>query len=220
MEEDQAVTGASVGQAGASCYYSRPTQNDYLHQGQLLRQVWEWVATYDDMGKIAGAGPRLHKLAVIVTQECDLAQDFRRRKADPVIETELLSVLMCPARPAEEAREERRKELNTEFWKIVRSNSAERYHYLAEVPTDADAMARGHSPILVDFKSYFAVRTVELYRQIRASEEDSATLFTILNTPWREHLQQRFMNYHARIGLPRDHFVPESRRNELAAPQS
>lgn len=219
MGEAQRDNGSSEGVLVASVYYSCPKVGDQLHQGQLLRQVCEWMAKYDDSGKPSGAIAHGHKLAVIVAQECDLAQDFRRRKDEPMVETDLRSVLLCPARPAEEARDERREELNTSFWRIVRSNSAERYHYLAQVPAEADAAAQGHEPMLVDFRSYFAVRTVELYRQICATEENSAALFTILNVPWREHLQQRFASYQARVGLTLDHFIPEGRRKELPAPQ-
>ena len=218
MGEAQADNGASQGEPVASSYYSRPKEGDCLHQGQLLSQVWEWVARYNNEGKVIGTEPRVHNLAVIVAQECDLAQDFQNRKDEPMVETDLRCVLLCPAAPAEELRSQR-KEITSRFWEIVRLNKAERYQYLAEVPTEADAAAKGHEPVLVDFKNYFTVRTVELYRQISATDEKSAALFTVLNVPWREHLQQRFVNYQARVGLPRDHFIPESRRKELAAPR-
>ncbi len=212
MGEAQADNGASQGEPVASRYYCLPEEGDYLHQGQLLRRVWQWVAKYDGDGKPVGAEAGAHKLAVIVTQECDLTQDFGNRKDNAWVETDLLNVLLCPALPAEELRLQH--EIKRKRWEIVRSNGAERYQYLAEVPDEADAAAIGHDPMLVDFKSYFTVRTVELYRQIRATDEDSAALFTVLNVPWREHLQQRFASYQARVGLPLDHFVPESRREE------
>ena len=217
MGEAQADNGASVGESVAPGYYDRPKQGDYLHQGQLLCQVWEWVVKYDGEGKPIGTEPRVHELAVIVTQECDLTQDFGDRKDNAWVETNLLSVLLCPALPAEELRLQH--EISRKRWEIVRSNGAERYQYLAGVPTEADAAAIGREPMLVDFKSFFTVRTVELYRQIRATDEDSAALFTVLKVPWREHLQQRFASYQARVGLPLDHFIPESRRKELAGPR-
>lgn len=218
MQEAQADNGASEGVPVASSCYSRPKEGDCLHQGQLLRQVLEWVAHYDKEGKVIGAAPHIHQIAVIVTQECDLRQDFQERKDDLMVDTDLRSVMLCPAAPAEKLRSQR-QEITSRFWEIVRSNKAEKYQYLAEVPTEADAAAKGHEPMLVDFKSYFAVRTIELYRQIRATDEDSADLFTVLNVPWREHLQQRFVSYQARVGLPLDHFIPEGRRKELAAPR-
>ncbi len=219
MGETQEDNGASEGVPVASGYYSRPKEGDQLHQGELLRRVWDWIAKYDDNGKPIGAEAHIYKLAVIVAQDCDLEQDFDDRKDEPTVETDLRSVLLCRAAPAEEFRAERRKELSTSFWRIVRSNRAERYQYVAEVPTEADAAGKGHEAMLVDFKSYFTVRTVELYRQIRATDEKSAALFTVLNVPWREHLQQRFVSYQARVGLPLDHFIPEGRRKELAAPR-
>jgi len=215
--EPQADNGTSQREPVVCSYYSRPKEGDQLHQGELLRQVWDWVAKYDDKGKPIGVESHVYKLAVIVAQECDLAQDFRNRKDDPLVETDLRSILLCQVSPAEELRDQR-TEINRHFWGKVRSNSAERYQYLAKVPTEADATTEGHEPMLVDFRSYFAVRTVELYRQIRATDEGSAAPFTVLNLPWREHLQQRFVSYQARVGLPLDHFIPESRSKELMAP--
>lgn len=218
MGESPADNVASDGVPVASGYYSCPKVGGQLHQGELLRQVWEWGAQYDDNGKPAGAKAHVHKLAVIVAQECDLAQDFESRKNQPMVETDLRSVLFCPAFPARELRDQR-KEITSRFWEIVRSNKADRYQYLAEVPAEANAADKAHEPMLVDFRSYFAIRTIELYRQICTIDEDSASLFTMLNTPWREHLQQRFASYLARVGLPLDHFIPEGRREELSAPQ-
>lgn len=217
MGEVQPDSGSSEGVPVASSYYYCPRKGDQLHQGELLRQVWEWVAKYDDNRKPIGAEPRVHKLAVIVAQECDLTQDFRHRKDEPMVETDLRSVLLCPALPAEELRLQH--EITRKRWEFVRSNGVDRYQYLAEVSAEADAAAKRHEPILVDFKSYFTVRTLELYRQLRATDEESAALFTILNVPWREHLQQRFASYQARVGLPLDHFIPEDRRKGLPAPR-
>ena len=217
MGEAQADNGASEGVPVASRYYSCPEKGDYLHQGQLLRQVWEWGAAYDNKEKPSGAEARVHQIAVIVTQECDLQQDFGKREQDPMVETDLRSVLLCPALPAGKLRAQQK--INSSLWRTARLNKAERYQYLAEVPAEADAAAQGLAqPMLMDFKNYFTVRTVELYRQICATDEDSAALFTVLNVPWREHLQQRFASYQARVGLRPDHFIPEDRK-EPAAPR-
>ena len=63
----------------------------------------------------------LISIAVIVSQECDLEQDFRSRRNEPMVETDLPSVLLCLADPAEKLRSER-KEITSRFWEIVRSN--------------------------------------------------------------------------------------------------
>jgi hypothetical protein len=166
---------------------------------------------YDSDGKPVGTQGQIHKLAVTLTQECDLAQDFLKRKDAPMIATELRNVLLCVVAHADELRGER-DEMSRKFWETIRSNKAERYQYLAAVPTDVDSSGTSTKELIVDFKNYFAVQTVEVYRQIRATEGQSATPLAILNVPWREHLQQRFATYLGRIGLPVDHFVPESRR--------
>lgn len=218
MGDAQPDNGASENIPVASAYYYRPKEGGQLHEGELLRQVWEWVARYDDEGK-GGAQSHVHQIAVIVSQECDLAQDFEKRRGDLKVETDLLSVLLCRAFPADRFRTEHDFR-SSKLWAMIRSNREERYQYLAAVPPEADAAGRGNECMVVDFKGYFTVRTVELYRQVRATDEKSAALFTALNIPWREHLQQRFVSYQARVGLPLDHFIPESRRSKLATPSS
>lgn len=200
----------------ASPIYSLPVAEDQLHQGEILRDIWEWVAEYDETGAVVGARPKRHPLAVLLTQECDLAQDFRVRKEELRAETDLKSLLFCPAWKADDLRNQR-DDIDSKFWKIVRQNKAERYHYLAEVVAASDARGEGYDPMLVDFKSFFSVRTIEVYRQLRNDAEDSAASFCVLGCPWREHLQGRFASYLARVGLPLDHFVPVNRRPALPA---
>jgi hypothetical protein len=187
----------------------------------VLRRVWEWVARYDDEGRAIGAKARAHELAVIVTQECDLEGDSRKRAEDPMAETDLPSVLLCHAKAVTgDVRDHLREHCGVkgERWRFVRSNSDPRFQYLAEVHREEDAADVGSAAMLVDFKSFFTVRTEELYRQLRTAAEESAARFTILNCPWREHLQQRFTSYLSRVGLQRDHFVPEGRRGQLVVP--
>lgn len=189
-----------------SPYYLKVNEGQRLHQGMLLGHLREWTLERNESGEVAGIRPVIHRLTVVVSQDCDLAQDYQARESDPVAETDLWSILLCPAQPAEEMRAGR-DEINSRFWPIVRTNRAERYHYLAEPPSKADL-----GPLLVDFKNHFSVRTAELYRQLNSHGEDRLSAIARLATPWREHFQHRFANYLSRIGLPRDHFVPESRR--------
>ena len=197
----------------------RPTRaEERLFQGEVIERILEWVPKYDTANpdQVIGAEPRVLKLALIMNQDCDLAQDWGKRQTDLRTVTDLRSVLLCLAWPAEELRQS--QHLTTRRWETVRQNKDERYAYLAEISRDVDAAGDGHGAILLDFSSFFTVRTVELYRQLRDTSADAPRRRCRLETPWREHLQFRFAAYQARIGLPRDHFVPEGRRLEFPAP--
>jgi hypothetical protein len=199
--------------------YCPSKTDERLFQGEVLDRTIEWTVGYDSAkpDEVVGTEPRQHKLAVLLSQDCDLAQDWEKRKDELRIETDLKSVLLCPAFPADDLRQ--RQNLTSRRWETVRQNKDERYAYLAEIPADADAAGEGHPAILLDLSSYFTVRTVEIYRQLRTGGEDAGRRRCRLKTPWREHLQARFAGFLSRIGLPFEHFVPEGRRLQLP-PQS
>jgi hypothetical protein len=153
---------------------------------------------------------------MVLSQDCDLEQNYRQRQQHVWSESDLPSILLCPAFPAEELRQRLgSQKINSARWSTIRNNKDDRYAYLAEVSAGSDGAGTGHPAILMDLTSCFTVRTPEIYRQVRSSQ---ARPRCRLETPWREHLQLRFANYLARIGLPRDHFVPEARRGRLPVP--
>lgn len=205
--------------ADSQSIYVQVQADERLFQGEVVERVLEWIPKYADTNQdeVIGAEPRLHRLAIVITQECDLAQDWEKRSANSAIVTDLPNVLFCAAGAAEELRSA--QNLHNKLWTPIRSNKNERYQYLAEIPKDLDRAGEGHVAILLDFKSIFAVRTVEIYRQLRSTGENAPRRRCKLATPWAEHLQCRFAAFHARIGLPRDHFIPEIRRVEGAAPE-
>lgn len=190
--------------------YSPSEVGGRLYQGELLCGVREWVPVYRSDGSVDGVGPIAHVLSVVLAQDCDLEQDWRHREQNPLETTELRNALFCPAWPADELREQH--SISSKFWNQVRQNGAERYHYLGEIAVDADHAREGLPAMLVDFKSLFSVRTVDVYRQLRMETDPPLRRRARLNSPWREHLQFRFFAFQCRIGLPLDHFVPEGRQ--------
>lgn len=209
---------ASMGNPSSAAGIYRPVSApERCFQGELVDRIVEWIPKYDTTSPNAiDLEPRSHGLAVVVTQDCDLEQDWAIREEGNSADTELLCVLLCPACPADELRD--RHKLTTNLWTPIRNNKNERYQYLAEIPKDSDQTGEGHVALLVDFKSLFAIRTDELYRQLCGTGRDAPRRRCRLNTPWREHLQCRFAAYQARIGLPRDHFLSESRRSTPPGP--
>lgn len=196
---------------GETEIYRRVLAGERLYQGEILEKVLEWTPKYGDSPDLViGLEPRRHKLVVVVTQDCDLEQDWRTRTAEPKTDSGLPCVLLCPAWPAEELRAA--QGLSNDLWKPARSNKNERFQYLSEVAKATDNLDVGHPAMLIDFKSTFTLRTIELYRQLRSIEADAPRRRFRLETPWAEQLQLRFACYQSRIALPRDHFIPENRR--------
>ncbi|MDK2899013.1 MAG: hypothetical protein PWQ10_200 [Patescibacteria group bacterium] len=136
--------------------------------------------------------------SVVLTQDCDLDQDFTERKAksnknDKHIDT----VLICPAYPIDSFSAGTHIKNRTmspyvkgALEKIKRNDELKRYHYLLE---DLD---NGVPDLVIDFKHFFTIPRDVLYKQKNIS------YVTSVNEIYREALSQRFSNYLGRIGLP------------------
>ncbi len=141
------------------------------------------------------------KYAVVLTQDCDLQQDFDERSKKPAPEKSdkhIDTILICPAYSLEDfARgthiEGRKMETfsNKEVDKKLKGNDVyKRYHYLVE---DLD---NGVPELVIDFKHFFTAPRDVLYSQRKRSYIAS------INEIYREALSQRFANFLSRIGLP------------------
>lgn len=218
MAGDAAQASAAAPPPAEPRIYCAVGSGERLYQGEIIAGVMEWVPSYTPNAPdaVSEVVPMRYDLAVVMTQDCDLAQDWSKREANPTLETDLPCVLLCRAVKADEAFASEDRLRGKDLQKPIRNNKNERYQYLAEVPATVDGASQGHPAMLVDFKSLFTVRTAELYRQLRGAGNPQPRRFR-LETPWAEHLQCRFAAYHARIALPRDHFIPESRRTDAPA---
>lgn len=152
-----------------------------------------------------------HEFAIILSQDCDLDQDYRRREKiatednnSPEAETlrnKLLGhVLLCGVELAAN-----QKASNTEgstIWKRIVKNNDFRFHYLQEIESSSDSLEKGIGAVIVSFHRYFTVPTEDLLARIKTSETRRRSFMT---SPYFEHLSDRFSHYLARIGLPKDH---------------
>lgn len=193
-----------------------------LWQGEFIENVTEWIPEWGEGNppKMTGYKGARRPLAVVITQNCDLRSDWDARNGpkNPAVDANeqqkllLPSVILCEVRDAEQARASDKKALNltSDAWAKVRQNKNDRLHYLAEVSNRCDLRGTGCGAMLVDFRSVFALQTAELFRQLNLTADIGAVRRFRLNTPWAEHLLQRFSTYHSRIGLSRDHFVPST----------
>jgi hypothetical protein len=133
---------------------------------------------------------------VVLSQSCDLMQDFNGRKDN---KPQLEDVLLCQAPTAEELRATCG---GSDIWKRIRQNKDERYHFLEAVLKECDACNEDIPEVVIDFKRYFSMPTAEIYKRL---EVGPTCRRTVICTPFLEHLASRFAYFLGRIALPREH---------------
>lgn len=141
-----------------------------------------------------------YNYAVILTQECDLVQDYKNRMENQENHDKYIPmILMAPAYLAEALRQgehlenygQKMKHINSKDWDKLRNKQNKRYHYLkADIGFNVPEFA-------IDFKHYFTISRDYFYNNI-LNESYLASL-TLLH---REELSQRFCNFISRIGIP------------------
>jgi hypothetical protein len=179
-----------------------------LRQGEILATV---VRTRVDPTTIGTGelayGEVEHRLAVILTQDCDLEQDHKVRFPGPQEESDKLipSVLFGELMTAGElfAPTIARHGRKSKVWDRIQQNNDPRYHFLQKVEPGCDRLNEGLPELAIDFKRFFTVPTDEVYRRIEIGEARRRCLLT---SPYLEHLSCRFAFYLSRVGLPTDHF--------------
>lgn len=172
-----------------------------ISQGDIYRNVEliEYVAEKE--GKIE-VPIITFPLVIVLTQECDLEQDFKFRYGRPKKGTQdkyLISVLVSPLYNLEHVLAgEHLNELNLKMEPINRKgtpgdyllkNERLRYHYI-KFPPDIPI-----PPSVIDFKHYFTVN-VEYLRKRKAN------FVCRMNPVYREDISQRFASFLSRIGIP------------------
>lgn len=201
MEGDLRIPSDGGAAAPEAHVYRRVDAGDRLHQGELLENVTEFVPARFEASKCVEVLPKSRPLAIVVTQDCDLETDWRKRQPANGGHLGQLSVLLCPAMEVTvEALAQHAP--SKDFRRIFYNNKSERLHYLASAAREQDSAGIGHKPLLVDFRAVFSIEATELYRQVHASRRRFR-----LCTPWAEHLQVRLANYLCRVPLPLDHDV-------------
>jgi len=174
-----------------------------IRQGDVYRNVAFLESAVETEG-IVQVARIVFPHVVVLTQDCDLEQDFRTRygrKNKPSNQDKrLISVLVAPLYNVEHVYNgEHLSELGIEMCEVPRrgqtgnrllQNKRPRYHYMSfpkGVPL-ADS--------IVDFKHYFSV-SVEYLKGERQGD------FVCSIAPiYREDLGQRFASFMSRIGVP------------------
>ncbi len=140
-----------------------------------------------------------HPFALVLTQECDLEQDFAARAHG---QGKLDNVLLCPAVVTTQLKTI--ASASSHQWKLVTSNRELRYQCLEAIPSEQDGRSEGIASLGCDFKRYFTIPTDELYKRVSS---DGFGRRARLVTPYAEHLLLRFCAFQARLPLPEPHNV-------------
>lgn len=176
--------------------------NQRISQGDIYRNI-EYVEYVVEKDGIVEISKIEYPLVIVLTQDCDLEQDFKQRLTSNKIPNHdkwLVSVLVAPLYNVEHFYlGEHLTELGYEMQKInksktpgmyLRDNQIPRFHYL-EFPDTAHIV-----PSVIDFKHYFSVDVHYLHGAINSLYVCS------VKELYREDISHRFASFLARIGLP------------------
>ncbi len=178
-------------------YQCSPTLDACLRQGEIVSGLIRFTL---DPTKIGESEPSVERVvypyAVVMSQACDLEQDFRGRQD---CKPQLPDVLFCQLPTAEVLKAGCG---GSEIWRRVKQNKDERYHFLEKIPLDCDLTGAGIPELGIDFKRYFTLPTAEVYQWIKRGDTQRRS---VICSPYLEHLSSRFAYFLSRVGLPHDH---------------
>lgn len=174
-----------------------------ISQGDILRDVEYFESVHEDEG-ILEIRKIVFPLALVLTQDCDLQQDYNLRiQGNSKQDRMLVSALLAPMYNAEhvfagehlldlgiEAEPINKNKTPGEFLKL---NTRPRYHYLAFDEGDIRLV-----PSVIDFKHYFSAPITYL-----ESHKKRKNMFVCkVDELYREDISQRFAAFLSRVALP------------------
>lgn len=173
-----------------------------LCQGDIIRDV-EYVEYVSETNGIIEVSKIVFPLVIVLSQDCDLEQDYRvrwSRETTSNNDKELLSVLVAPLYNVEfvytgEQLSELGQSMQTinkakSQGELLRKNNTLRYHYL-EFPDEIQIV-----PIVIDFKHFFSMNVAYL------KKTKTSHFVCRVADLYREDISQRFAAFLSRIGLP------------------
>jgi len=175
-----------------------------VRQGDIYRNI-EYIEYAIEEYGIIDISKIVFPLIVVLTQDCDLQQDYTfRLHGEPKTSQDkyLLSVLVAPLYNADQFYlGEHLSELNLKMAgfesrskktanKSLKNNEVPRYHYL-DFPNDIPIVSS-----VIDFKHYFSVNIEQL-----TAIKDTNFVCKVSQL-YREDISQRFASFLSRVGLP------------------
>jgi len=185
--------------------YARSNPSGPLRHCEIISNIRQIIPTPG--ASWSGEVPRIeiikHPFAVILSQDCDLTQDFDARSAEtPDPNLMLSSVLLCEAALASDYRQ--RPKMGN-IWKQLRQNDLVRYHYLCKIMPAQDAAGIGIDSLVLDFKRHFTLTTADVYEQVKLGAQRRS----LMQCHYLEHLNTRFFYFQSRIAIPQPHLARE-----------
>lgn len=184
-------------------YLLSPTSGA-LVQGELLANVWEhWVPVTTELAddETPRVRSRGHPLVIVLTNTCDLQQDFtcRSQASDPrVIDEDRRSITCVQLCDLYDLSAARVLVPGSDIFKRVRSNQDERYHRLVSDP-DAPGTPAELSDLTMDFRKMFTVPTGALYQGLASG---NVRRLGVVPPIYVHDLIHRFFGYLGRVSLP------------------
>ncbi len=175
-----------------------------LRQGEILSSVEQYIVRASTQGADhpVDAKRKLHPFAVVLAQDCDLAQDFAGRQNEIQVRLLIPNIMMCELDLAESLKGDTdRIAKGPDIWKRIIQNKDDRFQYLRAIAPEFDALAQGIAALLADFKRTFTLPTDGLHEQLQRVTKRRA----VLMSPYREHLSFRHAHFISRVALPLDH---------------
>lgn len=178
--------------------------NNRICQGDIYKNI-EHIEYANVADGIIEVSKIVFPLIIVLTQDCDLEQDYRFRYTTPAPSTQdkyLLSVLVAPIYNVEQfylgehlidlglTMEPFEKKEDKTQNKYLKQNKIPRFHYM-EFPPNIPIV-----PSIIDFKHYFAVDILYLKNRY------STNFICKVSTLYREDISHRFASFLSRIGLP------------------
>ena len=149
------------------------------------------------------ATPIVHPFAIVVSQDCDLTQDYNFRHNNVgKPRNSVSSILFCEAMEADElVHGEEHGSVFAEgaIRQDYRNNNDFRFHFIQEIPREFDSLGCGLPELGFVFKRFFSIPTKAAYDQV---ELGYAQRRSVLKSPYVEHFCDRFYHYNNRIALP------------------
>jgi hypothetical protein len=182
--------------ASQRAYYSIDGMTAELRQGEIISGLTQY--SYNPSTGDVDALPI--GLSIVATQDCDLLQDFTKRRDAHV--GDLNCILLFEAQELLEFKKS--VPPGKDIWKKIIQNKDERYQALQAISNDIDLLKIGIPDLVVDFKRLFAISPDDFYNQINSGTTQRRCR---LEMPYREHFQNRAAFYLQRVMLPEPHKV-------------
>ena len=183
-------------------YEASPTESAAFRQCEIISGLVQSIPQFrteepPDIDLIT------HPFALVISQDCDLDLDYLARNCTDVKNADaklLPNILFCMVVTAEQLKGA--AGVDSRVWARVKINKDERYHFLEKVPANCEALSEGLPELGIDFKRYFTIPTVDVYKKSRTGDLKRRCR---LLSPYLEHCATRFGFYQSRIALPEDH---------------